>query len=144
MQTIGKILARKGNTVHSVGPRVTVLEALTKMEQLDIGAVLVRDDAESVLGIFSERDAARSVLRRGLSGSARVSEVMRTHVPTASPETSTEAAMAQITKQRTRHLMVRDGETVAGIISIGDLVNATIAMRETERDELREYIGSGR
>src|SRR5262245_31666746 len=126
MHTANDILKHKGHAVWCVQPTDTVLHALDVMAEHDIGAVLVLD-GEKLVGVLSERDYARKVVLAGRSSKeSQVREVMTSHVVCVAPAQSIETCMALMTNRRLRHLPVVDHKRVIGIVSIGDLVKATI------------------
>jgi len=140
MPTAHDILRFKGRTVHSVRPTDTVLAALGVMAEHDIGAVLVLDGAELV-GILTERDYARKVVLAGLSSKeAPVSAIMTQELVWVAPQRSIDECMTLMTERRVRHLPVLDGRHVVGLISIGDLVKATIDEQAFTIRELKSYI----
>jgi CBS domain-containing protein len=140
MHTASDILRDKGHTVWSVKPTDTVLEALGAMARHDVGAVLVLD-GDRLVGIFSERDYARKVVLAGRSSKdSRVDEVMTSQVVCVSPERSIDECMALMTNRRLRHLPIVDHKRVIGIVSIGDLVKATIDDQQFTIAQLQSYI----
>lgn len=140
MQTAKDILETKGRDVWSVSPGTLVLDALKTMAEKDVGAVLVCDEGR-LLGIFSERDYARKVVLMGRSSrESPVETVMSTHVVCVSPDRSVEDCMELMTDGRLRYLPVLDHKHVVGVVSIGDLVKATIDDRELTISQLQSYI----
>ncbi len=140
MQTANDILRYKGYTVWSVRPTSTVLDALGVMAEHDVGAVLVMDGPKLV-GVLSERDYARKVVLAGRSSKdSQVQDVMSSHVVCVPPDRSIDACMAIMTRERARHLPVVDHKRVIGIVSIGDLVKATIDEQEFTILQLKSYI----
>ena len=140
MPTAHDILRFKGRTVHSVRPTDTVLSALGIMAEHDIGAVLVLD-GEQLVGILSERDYARKVALAGLSSrDAPVSAIMTQELVSVAPQRSVDECMTLMTEHRVRHLPVMEGRRVVGMISIGDLVKATIDEQAFTIRELKNYI----
>jgi CBS domain-containing protein len=140
MTTARDILKAKGDTVWSVKPTATVLEALRVMAEHDIGAVLVLD-GDKLLGILSERDYARKVVLAGRSSKdSQVKEVMTAQVVCVAPGRSIDECMALMTDRRLRHLPVVDQKRVIGVVSIGDLVKATIDDQEFTIAQLQSYI----
>ena len=108
----------------------------------NIGAVVVKE-AESVVGIFSERDYARKVILKGkASREIQVREIMSHPVICVSPETTVEQTMALMTDKHVRHLPVVVAETVVGVISIGDVVRGIIDDKELYIQQLTTYISS--
>jgi CBS domain-containing protein len=142
MGTVHDILASKGDAVFSVGPDATVLEALGVMAERNVGAVLVID-GDRLVGILSERDYARKVVLAGRSSKdSEVREVMTSHVVCVAPSRRVDECMALKTDKRLRHLPVLDHKRVVGIVSIGDLVKATIDDQQFTIEQLQSYIAS--
>lgn len=142
--TVRQVLLRKGSAVYTIPPQATVLEALKRLAQHDIGALLVME-GEKLLGIFSERDYARKLVLLGrFSKETRVEEVMTPEVVTVRPETDLAEAMRLMTEHRVRHLPVVEGGKVVGVISIGDAVKAIITEQEMLIAELSRYVSENR
>jgi CBS domain-containing protein len=140
MHTANEILQSKGHDVWSVKPTNTVLEALGVMAEHDIGAVLVLD-GDKLVGVLSERDYARKVVLVGRSSKdSQVKDVMTPHVICVAPNRSVDECMALMTNKRLRHLPVVDHKRVIGIVSIGDLVKATIDDQQFTITQLQSYI----
>ena len=143
MQTVRDLLRKKGTEVHWVSPDTTVYDALRLMAEKNIGAVLVREGARPV-GILSERDYARQVVLKGkASKDTPVREIMTSRVVFVRPEQTIEECMALMTDKRIRHLPVLDEGTLAGILSIGDVVKAVISEKQFRIEQLENYISSG-
>jgi CBS domain-containing protein len=135
------ILHVKGSHVHSIGYDQTVLDAVALLMEHRIGALLVLDGAGSVCGIVSERDVLREcVLRSAELGRIPIREAMTRDLVVCVPDDDIGYAMGIVTKNRVRHLPVMDGNRVAGMISIGDLVKANLDEVEYENRYLKEYI----
>lgn len=140
---ISAILDRKGRSVFSVSPSMTVCEAVTAMNRQRIGSVLVIENGELV-GIFTERDVLRRVVGAGLDPRrALVAEVMTRGVITITPEATIEETMVLFTEKRCRHLPVMDHGQLAGTISIGDITRWMADMHRAEAEHLKNYITSG-
>jgi CBS domain-containing protein len=140
MQTAADILNSKGRKVWSVKPGDTVLHALRVMAEHDIGAVVVLE-GERLAGIFTERDYARKVVLIGRSSrESAIRDVMTADLVCVEPARFVSECMALMTGHRLRHLPVVDGEHLVGLISIGDLVKATIEDQELTITQLREYV----
>ena len=140
MYTARDILREKGTQVHSILPDATVYEALKKMDQHNIGALVVVE-GEQMVGIISERDYARKMILRGRhSQDTAVRDIMTTPVVTVTPDKDLEECMELFTDKHTRHLPVIEGEQLAGIISIGDIVKGIINHKEFVIEELEKYI----
>lgn len=143
MPTAHDILRYKGHTVYSVGPNDTVIAALAIMAEREIGAVLVLDGDELV-GILTERDYARKVVLAGRSSrESPVSAIMTTELLWVAPHHSVDECMQLMTERRVRHLPVVDNRRVIGLISIGDLVKATIDEQQFTISQLKSYIAGG-
>jgi CBS domain-containing protein len=142
MTTTRHLLQRKGSAIYSIGPEDPVLEAIRLMAEHHVGALLVmRGDV--LVGIVSERDYARKVILLGRSSSETpVWQIMSSPVTTVSLDTSVGECMRLMTEQRIRHLPVIDGHTIAGVISIGDLVKAVIEDQRQTIEQLESYIHS--
>ena len=135
------ILKVKGSQVYSIRPDQTVLDAVAMLMQYGIGALLVRDAAGTLSGIISERDVLRECLHRSADlGRISVREAMIRDLVVCVPDDEVDYAMGIVTKNRVRHLPIMDGDRVAGIISIGDLVKACLEEAEYENRYLKEYI----
>ena len=139
--TLRDIRKVKGSQVHAIGPDQTVLDAVAVLMEHRIGALLVRDSAGALAGIVSERDVLRECQHRSADlGRIRVGEVMTRDLVRCGLDDTVEHAMGLVTKNRVRHLPVMDGGRVAGMISIGDLVKATLDEARDENHHLKEYI----
>jgi CBS domain-containing protein len=140
MQTVKQILDAKGYQLHAVAPATSVYDALRKMAQEGIGALVVLEAGE-LAGIVSERDYARKVILKGRhSKDTPVSEIMTRNVICVGLETSIEATMSIMTDKRVRHLVVREAGRLEGIISIGDVVKAIIDDQKFTIEQLAHYI----
>ncbi|MGL2987380.1 CBS domain-containing protein [Flavobacterium sp. RSSA_27] len=138
--TVNQILSNKGKIVYSIPSTNTVYEALTVMSDKNIGAILIIEDGV-LKGILSERDYARKiVLKAKSSKKALVSEIMETEVYTVKPSDKLEYCMELMNAKRVRHLPVIENGDVIGIISISDVVKATIEMQKDIIAQLNSYI----
>jgi CBS domain-containing protein len=139
-EPVHRILRNKGSQVHSIAPDATVYEALEKLAEKDIGALVVLQDAELV-GIFSERDYVRKVILKGRSSREMfVHEIMSSPVVTVSSQTTIDECMYRMTEQRCRHLPVVEDGRVVGVVSIGDVVNWIITTMDLTIHQLEDYI----
>jgi len=140
MKTVQQLLQSKGREVYSVDPDARVFDALKLMADTQVGALLVLDKGK-VAGVISERDYARKVILHGKSShDIPVREIMTAKVITVTPARTVEECMALMTANRVRHLPVLDGERLAGILSIGDLVKEVIADQQQTIQQLESYI----
>lgn len=142
MQTAGQLLEAKGHLVYSIGPDEPVYEAIRRMAEHSVGALLVME-GERLVGIVSERDYARKVILKDRSSrTTPVRDIMSSPVVTVRPEATVAECMQLMTERRIRHLPVVSGERVLGVLSIGDLVKAVIADQQAEIEQLTRYIAS--
>lgn len=142
MKTVRQLLETKGNKIYSVASDCLIYDALTMMAEHRIGALLVMD-ADHLAGIFSERDYAREVVLKGrTSKTSPVSEVMSTKLITVTCDHTVEECMNLMSGKRIRHLPVLHDDKVVGVLSIGDLVQETIAYQQFLIKQLESYIQS--
>jgi CBS domain-containing protein len=136
---IADILRAKGSAVVTVPPDRSVLEAMRILVDHNIGALVVVGDL--LQGIITERDLLRAAATNTTDFSVvLVRDLMTSQVITASLEADIHEVMDIMTERRIRHLPVVDGESVCGMISIGDVVNALRHHVETENQQLHAYI----
>jgi CBS domain-containing protein len=139
-EPVTSLLRMKGPGLWSISPDSTVYEAIEKMAEKGIGALVVLHEGRFE-GIISERDYARKiVLKNKHSQETRVREIMSTAALFVKPEDSVSECMRMMTAHRVRHLPVLEGERVTGILSIGDLVNWIIGSQEQTIQQLQSYI----
>ena len=141
MITLKQMLAAKNRPLAVVTPNDSVYHALSLMAMHDVGALLVLD-GEDLVGIFTERDYARKLILHGKSSKETlVSEIMSDKVAYVTLSATVDECMALMTEKHFRHLPVlsEDGEVI-GIVSIGDLVKATISNQQFLISELERYI----
>lgn len=140
MASVKQLLQGKGHDVWSIGPEASVYDAIAKMAQEEVGALVVLE-GESLVGLMSERDYARKVVLQGRSSrDTKIKDIMTTRVAYARPDQSVEDCMAMMTEKRIRHLPVMDGDKLLGVISIGDLVKFIIEEQKHVIEQLEQYI----
>ena len=138
---LSHILSQKGSSVTTVAPSATVCEAVRVMNQFHIGAVLVTGADHKLLGIFTERDVLSRIVGPGADPkSTQVQAVMTTNLVTVTCVTTVDEAMSLFMERRIRHLPVLDHDSIAGIISIGDINRRMLEENQQEARHLRHYI----
>jgi CBS domain-containing protein len=140
--TIAAILGGKGRDVVGTTRDQKVRDAIALLAKHRIGAVPVMDGS-SVVGIFSERDVIYCLKDGDTSVLDRtVGDVMTAPAVTVGPHDAVMGALSLMTQRRIRHLPVVEGDTVIGLVSIGDLVKYRIDRIEAEAAAMRDYIQS--
>jgi CBS domain-containing protein len=145
MKTTAQILSSKPEqTVHAMEPTASAYEAARFMADKNIGALLVMERG-TVVGIVSERDCTRKLVAMARSPQdTPVRDIMSSPVMYVHPHQTGEECMAVMTENRLRHLPVMDGGQLIGLISIGDLVKATISEQQFLIEQLEHYISGQR
>jgi CBS domain-containing protein len=142
---IDGILRAKGDEVIAVAPHATVLDAAQLLHKHRIGALLVMDRTDQLVGIVSERDIVAAISElRNEALNMPVARVMSGEVVVCSPRDTVEHLMTVMTERRFRHLPVVDNGKIVGIVSIGDVVKRRISEISDEADVLHDYLTHGR
>ena len=140
MITVNHLLDGKGRELFSIGPGESVRRAIEIMAEKHVGALLVMERGQ-LLGVVSERDYARNViLKNRASHDTPVADIMSTPVITVTADHTVHHCMQLMTEKRIRHLPVVRADQVVGMLSIGDLVKATIEEQSQHIEELERYI----
>jgi CBS domain-containing protein len=136
---VSEIVRRKGREVYSIPETRTLAEAAQLLWQRQVGALVVKDRRGELAGIVSERDIVRAIAENGADGLAQtVGAVMNPDVVTCEPQDRIERVMKLMTLHRVRHIPLRDGDRLVGMVSIGDLVKYRLEEKTYEADVLRE------
>ena len=142
MKKVINILNRKGINIISVSPQTTVIDALHVMSDNNIGSVLVMN-GEEYAGLMTERDYSRKVVLKGKSSSDTiVADIMTTNLPVVNPNDTIQHCMHLLTENNIRYLPVFENNTIAGIISINDVVKEIILSQEETISNLTNYLYS--
>jgi len=137
---VSSILERKGRQLWCIDATSTVYEAIALMAQKNIGALPVMKDSR-LLGMISERDYTRKVILQGrVSRETPVADIMTVNVTTVTGADSVEECLEIMTKNHVRHLPVMEGERLAGLVSIGDLVNWIILAQSNAIEDLHRFV----
>jgi CBS domain-containing protein len=140
---VQSILADKGRDVVTITADRAVNDAIAALSDHKIGALLVVEGAERIVGIVSERDIVKAIARRGPAAlTDLIGSIMTREVITCGEDETIIKVMGRMTRGRFRHLPVVTGGRLAGIVSIGDVVKARIEEVEREADEMRSYIAT--
>ena len=140
MASVRQVLQSKGHDIWSIGPELSVYDAIALMAREEVGALVVLE-GETLVGVLSERDYARKVVLQGRSSrDTKIKDIMTTRVAFVRPDQSVEDCMAMMTDKRIRHLPVMDDDKLLGMISIGDLVKSIIEEQKHVIEQLEQYI----
>jgi CBS domain-containing protein len=140
MATVSQLLALKGRTVHTIDKSATVFEAISRLVERNVGALLALEGMRPV-GILTERDYLRKVALHGrASRTTRVEEIMSTELISVGLDTGVEECMSLMTRNHIRHLPVLEGAEIAGIVSIGDIVKFLAGDRLAQIEQLTAYV----
>ena len=136
---ISDVLRIKGHTVATVLPTDSIQTAVRRLAELRIGAVVVQDRWQKLVGVFSERDLVKLLFRDWKDAlDYRVEQVMTRSVITCRPSDKIDSVLAVITMNKVRHVPVMDNGALVGIVSIGDLVKHRLDEKELEAGVLLE------
>jgi len=139
---VRQVLSSKGSAgVEAIAPNILIKDMVSILNEKNIGALLVVDPEETILGIISERDIVRAISKDGtICFDCPVSEYMTIRVVTTSYADNVKTVLDQMTAGRFRHMPVVENNKLAGIISIGDIVKARINDLEMEKQALSDLI----
>ena len=142
MNTVAQLLARKSLFLVTIEPGSPVVEALEKMAEKNIGALVVMEGTR-YMGIVTERDYSRKVALKGKnSNSTPVEEIMTTNLPVLSPADSTEHCMELMSDKNIRYMPVFENKEIVGLISMSDVVKGMISAQRDTIEQLQSYISS--
>ena len=141
---VSQLLKAKGDLVFTIGPEETVASVAAQLVVRRVGALVVLDKSEQVVGIVSERDVVRVLAEQGAGALTQpVSVCMTEEVIFADPGETVDSLLSRMTDRRVRHLPVCRERRLVGIVSIGDLVKRKIQEAEEEAQGLKAYIAAG-
>jgi CBS domain-containing protein len=142
MSSVANILSRKTANIISVTPNTSVFDALQIMAQKNIGSVIVMSEG-IYLGLLTERDYARKIILQDKhSNETPVSEIMSTDLPRISPRDSHESCMKLMAEKNVRYLPVFEQGQLVGIISLIDVIQATVEKQKETIGSLQDFISS--
>ena len=138
---IADILRKKGSDVVTIEPQKTVWDAIQTLNEHKIGAAVVTDTDDRVVGIISERDILQAAAKQRESiKDLSIADIMTTDLIIGVADDRLDYVMGVMTQNRIRHLPVMDEEKLIGIVSIGDVVKSLSQEREIEIKYLTDYI----
>lgn len=141
--SIGRILAMKGVEVFTTTPEQSLQDVAAELVDRGVGALVVLDSSDEVVGLIGERDIVAAVARHGPSAlHDEVARHMHRNCKFVGEHDSIDDASDTMTQERCRHLPVLRNGRLAGVVSIGDIVKYRIEMIEAERLALHQYIAS--
>ncbi len=141
---VSDVLASKANdAIFTIRPDASIRELLDVLAERNVGAMVVSDDGESMIGIVSERDIVRKLRDVDNARDVTVSSIMTTDVQVAAPDDSFKSLMIAMTEHRVRHIPVLEDGRLVGVLSIGDAVKHRMEQLQFERDQLNKYVSGG-
>lgn len=145
MSTVRDILRRKGSDVFTATSDITILEVSRVMTNRGIGSVVVVEGG-AVAGIVTERDVLRRVVAQGIDPATTQLSAVMTRAPllTCTPDSSLDEVRAVMSSRRIRHMPVLDGNALAGLVTIGDLLAYQLADQEATIQQLQSFVYDNR
>jgi CBS domain-containing protein len=138
---VSEILTKKGNTIFKILPSKAMIEAVKGMAAFKVGAVLVVDEKDNTLGIFTERDVTRCLAARGAEVlEAPVGDHMTRNPLTCQGNDTVASVMSTMSNHHFRHMPVMENGKLRGIVSIRDLVSNSLERAEFEAEAMRAYV----
>ena len=129
--------------IWTISKDQSVRQALVLMSEKNIGAIIIVDNKDFPIGIFSERDYARKVILKGKSSKdTLLEEVMTKELITITRNHKIEQCMEIMTEKRIRHLPILENNKIVGIISIGDVLKIIIKDQKELINHLQKFITS--
>jgi CBS domain-containing protein len=141
--TVKAILTSKGHAVVTIDPPVSLADAVKRLADRRIGAVIITGAGDRVIGLLSERDIVRTLAEMGpIALAMSVESVMTKRVITVTESETVGEVMERMTHGKFRHLPVVEGERLVGLVSIGDVVKHRLEEMEAETSAMRDYIAT--
>ena len=133
----------KNRQIWTISKDHSVMQALILMSEKNIGAIIIVDNNDFPIGIFSERDYARKIILKGKSSKdTLLDEVMTKELITVTRDYKIDQCMEIMNEKRIRHLPVLENKKIVGIISIGDVLKIMIKEQKELIDHLQKFITS--
>lgn len=143
---VSDVISSKGSSaIYTVQPLATIEELCDRLAEHNIGALVVSENGETMIGVVSERDVVRKLRDVANPRKHTVADIMtpRAKVHTCSPDDTFDALLELMTEHRVRHVPVIENDKVVAVISIGDAVKTRTEQLEFERDQLNRYVAGG-
>ncbi len=142
MLTVKQLLQlKRDESTYSVSPQASVYDALKLMAEKNVGAVMVVDENNQMIGIFTERDYARKIVLKGKTSlETPIYEIMTSEMITVNPEQTLEECMNLMTKWHIRHLPIMENGRLSGMVSMRDVVEVLLSTKEGTIASLENYI----
>jgi signal-transduction protein with cAMP-binding, CBS, and nucleotidyltransferase domain len=142
MLTVRQLLQlKKDESTYSVSPQASVYDALKMMAEKNVGAVMVVDENNQMIGIFTERDYARKIVLKGKTSlETPINEIMTSEMVTVNPDQTLEECMNLMTRWHIRHLPIMEKGRLIGMVSMRDVVEILLSMKEGTIASLENYI----
>lgn len=139
--TVKTILSNKGSAVTTTEPSATLESGIRILAEREIGALVVLDAEQRVIGVLSERDIVRALAERGAAALTEpLGRVMTRKVSICAQSDTVNSIMKQMTAGKFRHVPVIEQQRLVGIVSIGDIVKHTLTAMRNESEALHDYI----
>ena len=133
----------KNRQIWTISKDQSVRQALILMSEKNIGAIIIVDNNDFPIGIFSERDYARKIVLKGKSSKdTLLDEVMTKELITVTKDYKIDQCMEIMSEKKIRHLPVLESKKIVGIISIGDVLKIMIKEQKELIDHLQKFITS--
>ena len=133
----------KKRQIWTISKDQSVMQALILMSEKNIGAIIIIDNNDFPIGIFSERDYARKVILKGKnSKDTLLDEVMTKELITVTRDFTIDQCMKLMIEHKIRHLPILENKKIVGIISIGDVLKIMIEEQKELIDHLHKFITS--
>lgn len=137
------ILDKKGTDIQTISADARLVDMVNIMFSRHIGSLLVLNEDDSILGIVTERDLLRTIAKNPDGwNSVSIGDVMSTDVLTAEISETLEQVMIRMTKNRIRHIPILNEGELAGVLSMGDIVNAALEQTNFQNELLKRYINN--
>lgn len=140
---VSDIINRKGKIVFTVQDDSIVFDAVKKLDETRVGAMLVVNNNEELVGIISERDILYKCYNSGIPLTENIVRNLMTsaeHLIVGKMEDTAVYLMNAMIDKQIRHIPILEDDQIVNIVSIEDVLRAVLETTESEAKLLREYI----